>query len=271
VIKPILCAEIAKAHNGDIDLAKKLIDDAYKAGFNAVKFQAYNIEDINKDNKNYDRYVRCHLSINKLKELKKYASSCNLDMYCSAFSYSLLDPLSEFTDKIKVPSTFFTVEYFVNKCLDSFREVHLSTGMQSFQTTMVFYSDYNSKTFFKNIKTNIVLYHCVSEYPTPPEHAKLNRLGGVHFQGYSDHTCGIEAMLMATIRGVKYIEKHFSTLPESKKWDANIDEMKEYHDRANHYLSYFKDDGVSEEELKNYNFYRTEFKDLKILEDRHGN
>jgi N,N'-diacetyllegionaminate synthase len=265
--KPTLIAEIAKAHNGNMDLAKKLIDDAKTAGFDYVKFQAYNIEDIKPEHPNYDRYVQCHLTIEQLHELSRHADNYDIGFYCSAFSYSLIDKLREFIDRIKIPSTFFNVDFFIAKCLNTFKEVHLSTGMNSFDTIIKMYSYYTSR-YCLNSNSKLVLYHCVSEYPTAPECAKMNRTGGMHFRGYSDHTSGIEAMLLATIRGVDYIEKHFSTLSTSKKWDANIDDMWEYHDRAEHFLKYFIDHGVSNNEVDNYNFYRKEFKDLSLLEEK---
>ena len=268
--KPILIAEIAKAHNGDMNLAKKLIDDAKTAGFDYVKFQAYDIEDIKPEHPNYDRYVKCHLTIEQLKELCKYAEFYNIGFYRSCFSYSYIDKLREFTDKIKIPSTFFNVEYFVSKCLNTFPEVHISSGMNSFDNIIKTYSHYVTK-YCLNGKAKLTLYHCVSEYPTTPECAKMNRTGGMHFRGYSDHTAGIKAMIISTIRGVDYIEKHFSTLSTSKKWDANIDDIWDYHDRAEHYLKYFIDHGMSNNEIDNYNFYRKEYKDLSLLEEKHGN
>jgi len=264
--KPKLIAEIAKTHDGDINVASKLIEDAKTAGFDFVKFQSYDIEDIH-EHPNKERYIKCHLTLKQLRELWHVANQNDIGFYCSCFSYPLIDRLREFTDIIKIPSTFFSHEVFVKKCMNVFDQVHLSSGMHPLNEVALKFSSYVDGLYRsqEKRKTNIVLYHCVSEYPTPPEHAKMGRTGGYYFRGYSDHTVGVDAMLIASTRGVDYIEKHFSNKDNAPVWCTTIEEMRDFHEGFAQLFRYFKDDGMSEEEKKNYDFYKKEFKDLDIL------
>jgi len=263
--KPKLIAELAKEHKGSVETAAKLIEDAKTAGFDFVKLQAYNIEDINNGHPNKERYVQSHLTIKQLRELWHVANQNDIGFFCSCFSYSLLDQLREFTDIIKIPSTFFSHDTFVNKCIKTFDSVHMSTGMHTLNDIAIRFSSYIDKLYCDKKTCDVVLYHCVSEYPTPPEHAKMGRVGGYYFRGYSDHTRGTMAMIIAATRGAKYIEKHFSTLADKKEWCADIEEMKMFKEDLNDLHEYFRDDGMSEKEKSNYEFFKREYKDLSIL------
>ena len=66
--------ELGKTHEGDMTFAKKMIDNAAELGVYAVKFQAYDLEDLDKRHKNYQRYKKSHLTIPQLRELKEYAN-----------------------------------------------------------------------------------------------------------------------------------------------------------------------------------------------------
>ena len=104
--RPELIAECGKVHQGSIEKAKTMIRKAKDAGFDSVKAQSYSLLDLNPEHPNYKRNFKCWLSLKDLEDLADYAKDFGLKFYCSAFSTSVIEPLSKFTDRIKIPSTY---------------------------------------------------------------------------------------------------------------------------------------------------------------------
>jgi sialic acid synthase SpsE len=113
--------------------------------------------------------------------------------------------------------------------------------------------------------TEIIYYNCTSEYPTKSENVHLNRHKSKFMEGFSDHSSGVFAMVLASIIGVKYIEKHFSIDADAKPWNVSTTQMRWYNRMMEMVNEFFVDKGMSEEEIKNYEFYKKEFKDLSFL------
>jgi sialic acid synthase SpsE len=249
--RPELIAEIGKTHEGDIEKAKESIRLAKDAGFDSVKFQSYSLNDLNPKHVNFQRNLKCWLSLNQLLELKLYADDFKLKFYCSAFSTTVIEPLSRFTDRIKIPSTYVNNYKFVNKCNEHFEEVHVSNGMGIPHVYDAMDGEY---------------YHCVSNYPTCPEQANMNmNKRGRKIVGYSDHTEGTLAMLIASIQGVRYIECHFNPFSSKKAWEKSQMDILMLSGRIDLVCRMMQDTDISEQQKEAYEFYKTEFKTLGFV------
>jgi sialic acid synthase SpsE len=263
-VNPRIIAEIAKEHNGCTTKAMALIDDAALAGTHSVKFQMYNMNDLNEDHPNCERYKECYLSLKKILELRDYADSKDLDFYVSAFSVDMLPRLARHFKKIKIPSTFLTYSDFVKVAIDNFREIHISTGMHSWDLVIQMLDYY--KNYIKDKKKFLIPYHCVSLYPTPYMNLKVGRVATLRNRygivGYSDHSVGNRACVLASHYGADFIEKHYAFCEAQKPWCWTSDTLKAFQSSIRSETNMVKDSPLSQQEKDNFTYYKTEFNGL---------
>jgi len=222
--------EIGCNHNGSVDIAKRMIDDAVKLGAWAVKFQKRDPESMspgekliprNPDNSfgnnYYEHRKALELSINQIQELSIIAKNQGLETIVSVFDMqSARDCLKEKFKYIKLPSQFYS-HYALNKLLDDAQSccpvnVIVSTGMHSF-------SEVVNWQYFDAFP--ITLY-CRSIYPFELKDFDFNyatslkgRLKNSEF-GYSSHDKEGQAIFYSVLIGAKYIERHY-TLDKNMK------------------------------------------------------
>lgn len=233
--KVIIIAEAGVNHNGDINLAKQLIDVAASAGADYVKFQTFKAENlVSKIAKKADYQIentrdsienqlemlkKIELTYNQHKVLIDYCNEKKISFFSTAFDLESLDFLKGLGLKmVKIPSGEITNLPYLRKAASLFSEVIISTGMATMneinEALQVFISSGISKE-------NITILHCNTEYPTPMVDVNLKAMQAIqtHFGvkiGYSDHTLGIEVPIAAVALGAQMIEKHFTldrTLP----------------------------------------------------------
>jgi len=233
--KVIIIAEAGVNHNGNIDMAKKLIDVAVLAGVDYVKFQTFKADKLvsreakkadyqsknmgDDDDSQYNMLKKLELSHEDHLELIQYCAEKNVNFFSTAFDVEGAYYLNELGLEIfKVPSGEIT-NYPYLKAIASFRKpVILSTGM----CTEAEIGD-AVEVFIKEglEREKISILHCNTEYPTPMKDVNLNAMLTIKKDfnvevGYSDHTLGIEVPIAAVAMGAKIIEKHFTldkTLP----------------------------------------------------------
>lgn len=227
--KVIIIAEAGVNHNGDIELAKKLIDVAVDAGVDYVKFQTFKSESLvskfakkasyqienTKDavESQLQMLKKLELSNSQHFELVQYCNNKNISFFSTAFDLESLSFLKELgLNIVKIPSGEITNLPYLRKAAALFKEVIISTGMSS----MVEIEEALDVFLQAGIKKNdITILHCNTEYPTPMSDVNLNamltiqRMFGVKV-GYSDHTMGIEVPIAAVALGGTMIEKHFT-------------------------------------------------------------
>jgi N,N'-diacetyllegionaminate synthase len=227
--KVIIIAEAGVNHNGDIELAKNLIDAAVEAGVDYVKFQTFKSENlVSKEAKKADYQIENtqNASENQLQMLKKleltHAQHAELISYCkqkhisffsTAFDLDSLNYLKELGLKmVKIPSGEITNLPYLRRAASLFKEVILSTGM----STMDEIADALDVFLQAGIsRDSITILHCNTEYPTPMLDVNLMAMLAIQkvFNtkvGYSDHTLGAEVPIAAVALGAKIIEKHFT-------------------------------------------------------------
>ena len=226
--KVFIIAEAGVNHNGDINLAKKLIDVAKEAGADAVKFQTfkaenlvsksakkadYQVENTGNNESQYEMIKKLELSFDDFIELKKYCDEKGIMFLSTPFDDESIEFLNNLGIEIfKIPSGEITNLPYLRKIGKLEKKVILSTGMADLgEIEDALDVLINSGTK----KENITVLHANTEYPTPFEDVNLKAMQTISCAfdvdvGYSDHTMGIEVPIAAVAMGAKVIEKHFT-------------------------------------------------------------
>lgn len=221
-----IIAEAGVNHNGDISLAKKLIDTACEAGADAVKFQTfvpenvisifaekapYQIEMTGNEESQLDMVRKFFLSFDKFSELFEYAKRKGIMILSTPFDIDSLEFLETLDMPIiKIPSGEIVNLPLLLAIAALQKPVIMSTGMSNMEEIR-----FARDTLLDNGAESVCLLHCNTEYPTPFEDANLKAMLALEQEfggevGYSDHTLGIEAPIAAVALGAKVIEKHFT-------------------------------------------------------------
>jgi len=217
-------AEVGLNHNGDFELAKKLIDVAFDARVDAVKFQKRTVSMLAiksvldaEDNrfpelgKTYGEIRERHeFNAQEYQVLKIYAEKKGLDFIVTAFDCDAVDFLIDLgVNKFKLASHSLTnielLKYLSKKNVDTI----LSTGMSSIEEI-----DTAIKIFIEN-RASLKIMHCVSSYPTPPDECNIRMMLKLKEKyqlptGYSGHEIGFLPTLVAVSMGAELIERHFT-------------------------------------------------------------
>ncbi len=227
--KTLIIAEAGVNHNGDLSLAKKLIDAAVDAGADYVKFQTFKAEKLvsktalqaeyqqknigGEQKTQFEMLKKLELDINTHHELIAYCNQRNIKFLSTAFDLDSIDLLFDLgIDLFKIPSGEITNKPYLEKIATKGKPVVLSTGMSNM-------SDIEQAIdvlIGEGLKrSDIAVVHCNTEYPTPMEDVNLEAMNtiGKAFNvkiGYSDHTLGIEIPIAAVAKGAEVIEKHFT-------------------------------------------------------------
>ena len=226
--KILIIAEAGVNHNGDIDLAMKLIDLAADAGANYVKFQTFNSNDLlthkaekaeyqskltNANQSQYDMLKELELNKKDHAALIHHCKKRNIGFLSSPFDIESIDFLNSLNiDFIKIPSGEITNYPYIEKIGSLNKKVLLSTGMSNLDDIN---NALNLLTKSGTDKKNITILHCNTEYPTPNEDVNILALKTIKKEfktkiGYSDHTLGFEASIAAIALGSTVIEKHIT-------------------------------------------------------------
>lgn len=211
-----IIAEISSNHMGDTELAKDMIAAASECGCSHVKFQTWHEKNLrsgpwNNDGRR-DFYKKAELLPSQYFTLSNYCKTKNIKFLTSVFNIDDLDFIKNFTNEIKIPSTELINTKLVEKAIDLYDIIYMSTGTCTWK-------EYYGYT----INPKIILMHCVSVYPCPAENANLQRMKrmGKRF-GYSGHCEGIWDAIAAIAMGATVIEKHFTTSKEIPFRDAKF-------------------------------------------------
>jgi N,N'-diacetyllegionaminate synthase len=221
-----IIAEAGVNHNGNLNLAKELIDVAKEAGADAIKFQTFisekvvsryapkaeyqNIYTSSKESQ-LDMVKKLELSFDQFRELDKYCKAKEIEFLSTAFDSISIDFLNSLDMKRwKIPSGEITNLPYLIKIAKLHKPVFLSTGMSTMEDIKAALS-----ILKENGAGDITVLHCTTEYPTPFKDVNLNAMNTIMKMfnipvGYSDHTKGIEVSIAAVALGATIIEKHFT-------------------------------------------------------------
>ena len=242
-----IIAEAGVNHNGDIRLAKKLIDIAVDAKCDAVKFQTWNTELLvtkNVRQANYqaentlkvetqfDMLKRLELSYDDFKELKSYCDAKGIMFLSTPDEEASALFLQELQDTFKIGSGELTNIPFLRFVGGFKKKIFLSTGMGTLGEIEVAIDTLISAGTHKK---NITVLHATTQYPTLMQDANLSAMKTIKAAfdvavGYSDHTLGIEVPVAAVAMGATVVEKHFTIDKNMQgpdhKASLNPDELK---------------------------------------------
>lgn len=219
-----IIAEAGVNHNGNIELAKKLIDVAKDAGVDAVKFQTFRAKEIvtlnskkanyqyrAKEKTQYKMLKNLELSFDEFRELKKYCDNSNIEFISTPYDIKSVEFLNGIgVERFKVASADLINKPLIEAIVKTKKQIILSTGMATLGEID------RTISFIYNLgNENIILLHCTTSYPTSYDQVNMNILHTLEEAfglpvGYSDHTLGIEIPIMAVTMGAKVIEKHFT-------------------------------------------------------------
>lgn len=246
--KVIIIAEAGVNHNGDFDLACQMVVAAKKAGADYVKFQTavpelvisevapkaeYQKETTGAEESQLEMCRKIHLKLSDYAPLKRYCDEVGIGFMSTPFDLVSIDCLAEIgMDYWKIPSGEITNLPYLRKIAKKCGRVILSTGMSTLPEVETAVEVLEKGGI---PRTDIILLHCTTQYPTPFEAVNLRAMDalrtlGCRSFGYSDHTQGIAVPVAAVALGASVIEKHFTldrTLPgPDQKASLEPDELR---------------------------------------------
>lgn len=221
-----IIAEAGVNHNGDITIAKQLIDAAVQAKVDAVKFQTFQAESMvtldaqkadyqkertSSQESQYEMLKKLELSREDHIQLIEYCEKKGITFLSTPFDPESLQLLLDLgIERIKVPSGEITNYPLLKEIAKSKLPVIISTGMCEYEEI-----DQALAILTREGNESISILHCNTQYPTPYEDVNLRVLEEYRTRypyeiGYSDHTQGIEVPIAAVALGATVIEKHFT-------------------------------------------------------------
>lgn len=223
--KTLIIAEAGVNHNGDLQMAKQLVDQAKAAGADIVKFQTAKLgslvskyagmADYQKKNTGHvesqkEMLQKLLLPYEDFICLSEYCKEVGIGFLSTPFDVESIHFLEELVPFWKVPSGEITNYPYLVEIGKTKKQVILSTGMCEISEI-----DDAVTVLKENGTTDLTLLHCNTQYPTPYRDVNLRAMETLrkryHVEvGYSDHTQGIEVPIAAVARGAVVIEKHFT-------------------------------------------------------------
>ena len=221
-----IIAEAGVNHNGSVELAHQMIEEAKKAGADCIKFQTfiseklvstyapkaeYQKQNTNNSESQLDMLQKLELSFDVFSELKQHCDSIGITFLSTPFDLESLDFLNDLGVPFwKIPSGEVTNYPYLKALAKTGKDIVMSTGMcniAEIEAAITVLKKYGAK--------NITLLHCNTEYPTPYGDVNLRAMDAMREQfrvpiGFSDHTMGIEVPIAAAAMGAVIIEKHFT-------------------------------------------------------------
>jgi N,N'-diacetyllegionaminate synthase len=205
-------AEIGENHGGDMRLAREMLERAAGAGADIVKFQSYRGADVAPDDPERDWFTQVELSDEAHHELAALAREREVEFLSAPFTVERAQLLVEGLGlrAIKVASSEmlnFALLDYLNGRVDT---VYISTGLSNLDEVR------EAVGHLADVP-NVVVMHCVTQYPLADDEANMRAIATLAEAlpeqqiGYSDHTLGITAPLLAVALGATTVEKHFTT------------------------------------------------------------
>lgn len=213
----LVIAEIGNNHEGDYALAEKLICLAAKAGAGAVKFQTFKTEYFAnpKDSKRFQQLKSFELSEEQFKRLKEVACNEGLLFLSTPMDIESARFLRGLVPAYKIASSDNNFYPLIKEIARTGKPVILSSGLVDLENIQSVLSFIHQIWRGLEINQQLAVLHCVTSYPVSSEEANLGAI--LHLRrelkctvGYSDHTVGIEAAVLAVALGARVIEKHFT-------------------------------------------------------------
>lgn len=280
IVRPYIIAEVGVNHEGSMEIAKRLVDEAKEGGAHAVKFQSYKAETLASKNspaywdttkeptqsqfelfKKYDSFWK-----DEMQELKNYCDIIGIEFMSTPFDIESAKFLNEMMDVFKISSSDITNKPFIEFICGFGKPIIMSTGASNLEEVQ------NAVDWIKPFHVPLALLHCVLNYPTFDIDANLGMISGLkrafpdNIIGYSDHTLPKEMKVceIATLLGAVIIEKHFThdkSLPGNDHYHAmDKNDLKKFNEKLDitfEVLGKFKIEALDNEENSRMNARRS--------------
>lgn len=222
----LVIAEAGVNHNGDVELAKRLVDAAYDAGADYIKFQTFKADNLvtvkarkaayqerqtGSEESQYSMLKKLELSYRDFMVLNDYCGIKGISFLSTPFDEESIGFLHELGMQVwKIPSGEVTNYPYLVKIAETHKPIIMSTGMCTLEDV---------ETAIRVLSLNgcgpITLLHCTTEYPAPYSEVNLRAMETLRSTfnlpvGYSDHTKGIVIPIAAVAMGAVVLEKHFT-------------------------------------------------------------
>ena len=238
-LRPYVIAEAGVNHEGNLDVAKRLIQEAAEAGADAIKFQTYRAAtlasrespaywDVTKEStrsqfelfSKYDKFWK-----KEFEELKRYCDGEAIEFLSTPFDVDSVEFLDDLMEVFKISSSDITNKPFIEVISNRGKPIVLSTGAADLHEI------HDAGSWIESYRVPVALLHCVLNYPTDDVSANLRMIRGLKNEfpdkliGYSDHTMpkDMQNLELATLMGAVIVEKHFThdkTLPGNDHYHA---------------------------------------------------
>lgn len=279
-VRPYIIAEIGVNHEGSMETAKRLVDEAKEGGAHAVKFQSYKAEtlaskfspaywDTTKEPtdsqfalfKKHDSFWK-----DEMQELKDYCDKVRIEFMSTPFDIESAEFLNDMMDVFKISSSDITNKPFIEYICGFGKPIILSTGASDLDEVQ------DAVNWIKPFNIPLSLLHCVLNYPTLDNNANLGMISALKREfpaniiGYSDHTLPKEMKVceIATLLGALIIEKHFThdkSLPGNDHYHAmdkqDLIRFNKILDTTFDILGRFKVEALDDEEKSRMNARRS--------------
>ena len=279
-MKTLIIAEAGVNHEGSIEIAKRLIDEAADAGANAIKFQTYKASTLaSKDSPAYwdlaEEPTKSQFELfskhdkfwkKEMVELKKYCDEVDLEFMSTPFDMESAKFLDDLMDVYKISSSDITNKPFIEYICGFNKPIILSTGAANLLEIQ------EAVDWIEKYGNPLALLHCILNYPTLDENANLGMIKGLKkafpkkIIGYSDHTLPkkMKTLEIATLLGATILEKHFThdkSLPGNDHYHAmDKEDLKKFNTNLEttfEILGSFKIEALADEEKSRMNARRS--------------
>ncbi len=226
-----IIADACCNHMGDRRIMEAMIRAAAGAGVDIVKFQSFRADKLRKDWPDYDNahaYYKAHeLSESDHIWLMEKCREYGVSFLTTAFDLDTVDMLADLGLKqVKIASPDCNNWALIDKCLEVFEKVFISTGMHAREEIVQLVGRIRAKKKINNVS----IFYCVSSYPAHPEVLFLGNMN-IFYSGFSDHTLGTDAAKLAIALGADYVEKHLTlnrNLPgKDQAFAGTVEEFRE--------------------------------------------
>ena len=237
--RPYVIAEAGVNHEGNMDIAHRLIAEAAEAGADAIKFQTYKAEtlasrespaywDVTKEPTRsqfelfgkYDKFWK-----KEFEQLKKRCDDESIEFLSTPFDVEAVVFLDDLMEVFKISSSDITNKPFIEFIASRGKPIVLSTGAADLSEI------HDGVSWIESHNVSVALLHCILQYPTDDSSANLRMIRGLKKEfpdkliGYSDHTMpqNMKSLELATLLGAVILEKHFThdkTLPGNDHYHA---------------------------------------------------
>ena len=197
----IVIAEIGLNHNGNIQLARCLIEEAAAAGADVAKFQFFDISKyFGPDFEWYDACMKARLDFEQAAAVKAHCDAVGIEFCASAFDVEGVEWCERLgVKRHKLASRCIRQHEVIQAMAETGKPMIVSLGM------------WTHKEFPQiEAKGAVHFLHCIAKYPTEPDDVRFHSVDFRRYAGFSDHTIGTTAAKIAIARGAQIVEKHFT-------------------------------------------------------------